>query len=251
MAHTLVELSDTKSTTSEHVVVVDYGTGKPFLCRSGIWVGWATDFIETVVLSYEHDPDELYVGWALNGTVVSNPGIPPTIYPPGFPVPGAPDVLYMTPVDGFLHRISLTGKAGMAETCISAQVLYTTFKDHQQGKPVTYGPSMAVCLSGEEVAWPEAKLEQERACLRHWWEVLHKVVGPVRVHPGDPVEKWLARVQGEDAVRLKGLVQALDEFDAGRDQRIVAAARAELKGIFERVRMQGQIADLARARRPA
>jgi hypothetical protein len=252
MANSLIVLSDTKSVTGEHLVVVDYGKGSPLLCRSGIWVGLETDFIESVVLSYEHGSDDLYVGWALNGAIVSNPGFPPEIFPlPGLPVPGAANVLYMTPVDGFLHRTSLTGQAGMAETCIAAQVLYTTFKDYQQGKPVTYGPSITVCLSGKEIIWPAAKLEQEGECLRRWREILHRVAGPVRVKPGDPVEQWLARVQGEDAVRLQGLAQVLDEADAKRDPRIVEAARQELQGIFERVRMQGQIAELAKTRRPS
>ena len=61
MAHPLVVLSDTKSITDVSVVTIDYGSGLPLLCRSGIWVGLQTLYTETIV-SYEHEPEELYVG---------------------------------------------------------------------------------------------------------------------------------------------------------------------------------------------
>ena len=246
MPASLVELSDTKSTTSEHPIVVDYGRGTPWLCRSGLWFGVQTEFIESVVLSYEHDPEDIYVGWALNGTVVSNPGFPPSYSPwiPGIPVPGAPDVLYLTPADGFYHRISLSGKAGMDKTCVYAQVLYTTYNDIAHGKPMKYGPAMTVCLSGAEILWPQEKLDAERRCLQHLWEIIHKYVLSKHVNPGDPVERWLARVHGDDAVRLKGVAEALEQMDAAANPKLVEAARAELSAVFERLRMQGRIADL-------
>ena len=73
MAHSLVEVSRTKSVTECYLITEDY-TKHPALCRSGIWVGWKCSFAETVLLSYEHDPEELYVGWLINGTMVIDPG---------------------------------------------------------------------------------------------------------------------------------------------------------------------------------
>jgi len=245
MAHPLVVLSDTRSITSTSTVVVDYGTGGPFLCRSGLWVGVETLFTRTVLLSYEHEPEDLYVGWALNGSIVSSPGFPPTIFPPGAAAPGAPDVLYMTPVNDLYHRISFTSTAGMDEECVYAQVLYSTFQDIAQGKPVHYGPALSVCLAGKEIAWPADKLAEERECLEHWRKILHRVAGPKHVNPGDPVEDWLARVRGDAAVRMRGLARAIE---AGGDESLAEAARTELRSLFRRVRLDGRIAGLAAAR---
>jgi hypothetical protein len=247
MAYPLVVVSDTKSIANVSVVTIDYGSGLPLLCRSGIWVGLETQFTEVIVLSYEHDPEELYVGWMLNGSIVSSPGFPPTIFAPGLPVPGAPQVTYMTPINDLYHRISFTSTAGMDDECVYAQVLYNTFQDIQQGKPVKYGPALSVCLSGREITWPADKLAEERQCLERWRRIFHLVDGPRHINPGDPVEDWLARVRGDDAVRIKALAQVIEKPGAGSDKSLVDAARAELKALFQRVRLDGRIAGLSSA----
>jgi hypothetical protein len=241
MAHPLVVISDTKATTGHHTVVEDYNTHH-VLCRFGVWVGCATDFVETVKLSYEHDPDPLYVGWALNGTVVSTPGFPPTIFPPGNPVPGVPDVRYTTPVDGLYHRISLTGTSGMPDRCIYVQVLYTTYDDIVHGRPVSYGPAMTVCLSGQTIEWPADKLAETRDCLKHLWEILHKAVGPVHVNPGDPVETWLARATPEQALQLKGYREALERLDINRDAAIHICLLRDLRALLVQLVLAGRLA---------
>jgi hypothetical protein len=151
----------------------------------------------------------------------------------------------MTPVNDLYHRISLTSTAGMDEECAFAQVLYSTFQDIAQGKPVKYGPALSVCLAGKEIAWPADKLAEERECLEHWRKILHRVAGPRHVNPGDPVEDWLARVRGNDAVRMKGLAHAIE---AGGDESLAEAARSELRSLFRRVRLDGRIAGLGAAR---
>jgi hypothetical protein len=74
MAYPLVELSRARAADGEHLVVENYDLN-PRFCRQGIWVGWKFEFAETVVLSFEHDPEELYVGWSINGTTVVDPGL--------------------------------------------------------------------------------------------------------------------------------------------------------------------------------
>jgi len=241
MAHPLVVLNDTKTVTGHHTVVEDFTTHFA-LCRFGIWVGCETDFIETVTLSYEHDPDPLYVGWALNGTVVSTPGFPTTIFPPGNPVPGVSDVRYMTPVDGLYHRISLAGTSGMPQRCIHVQVLYMTYQDYVQGRPVTYGPATTLCISGQEIDWPADKLEEWRKCLAKFWQIIHEVVGPVHVNPGDPVEAWLARATPEQALRLQGYREALESLDAERDAIILKCVQQDLRALVSQLVLAGRLA---------
>ncbi len=241
MAHPLVILSDSRTVTGHHTVVEDYNTHH-VLCRFGIWVGCATDFIETVKLSYEHDPDPLYVGWALNGTIVSNPGFPPTIFPPGNPVPGAPDVLYMTPVDDLYHRISLTSTSGVPTRCIYVQVLYTTYDDIVHGRPITYGPAKTVCLSGETIEWPASKIQEWLDCLRKFWEIIHKVLVNVHVNPGDPVEQWLARATPEQALRLKGYGEALQRLDPVHDAIVWRCLIVDLEALVKQLVLAGRLA---------
>jgi hypothetical protein len=107
---------------------------------------------------------------------------------------------------------------------------------------------MTVCLSGQDVVWPADKLAAERECLIAWWERIRRVAGPIHPRPGDPVEQWLARVRDEDAIALKGLVQALEQLDPERDPKIVQGARVALQGLFDRIRMQGRIAGLGGSR---
>jgi len=221
--------------------VEDYNL-HPALCRFGVWVGCEEDFVESVVLSYEHDPDPLYVGWALNGTVVSQPGFPPTIFPPGNPVPGTLDVVYMTPVDDLYHRISLTGTSGMTQRCVYAQVLYMTYQDYVNGIPPTYGPALTVCLSGQSITWPADKLEETRECIKHWWEIFRERVGPVPVGPGDPVEDWLARATPEQAFRLKAYADALETLHAERDAIVIRCLLLDLRAIISELVYAGRLA---------
>ena len=90
---TLIELSDDTTTTSCCLMIVDYDVNF-HMCRKGIWVGRRCQQRERIVLSYEHDPEVLYVGWSINGTTVLDPGYGTFTPPWGAPAPGTPDVTY-------------------------------------------------------------------------------------------------------------------------------------------------------------
>jgi hypothetical protein len=235
MAHPLIELSRTRHQTSAHVVIEDYNR-HPTICRHGVWVGWSISFTETVVLSFEHDPEELYVGWAINGSTVIDPGYSLGTPPGGYPVPGAPLLTYVTPMDGFFHRLSLTSTSDTTEECAWVQVLYRG--PTEAGAPAHYGPVMSVCLSGAEVRWPGKKLDEEKHCLRVFFDVLRRYVDVAHVNPGDPVEQWLARIRGDDAVRLRAELDTLQELDPKVDRELAEAIKAELARIV-RARMPG------------
>ncbi|CAN5258294.1 hypothetical protein BH20ACT5_BH20ACT5_07220 [soil metagenome] len=85
---TPIELSDEVTTTGCDLVVIDYDQ-QPQLCRKGIWVGSQCQQSQRIVLSYEHDPEPLYVGWSINGTTVLDPGYGTFTPPGGSPAPGA------------------------------------------------------------------------------------------------------------------------------------------------------------------
>src|SRR6476619_5774966 len=110
--HPLIEYRHTRFEVGRTIAVEDYTT-HPRLCRSGLWIGLASDLIETIVLSYEHDtgpdPEQLNVGWAINGMTVSEPGSPQSHLESmlGWPAPDATSVRYVTPVDDLNHRIQL------------------------------------------------------------------------------------------------------------------------------------------------
>jgi hypothetical protein len=235
MTHPLVELSRTKHQTSAHLVIEDYDK-HPTICRHGIWVGWSVTFTETVVLSFEHDPEELYVGWAINGTTVIDPGYSSGTPPWGYPAPGAPSVTYVTPVDGFFHRLSLTSTSGSGEVCLWVQVLYRG--PSEAGAPAHYGPAMGVCLSGAEVIWPAYKLEEEKRCLAAFFDLLRRYVEVAHVNPGDPVEKWLARLRGEEAVRMKAELETLQKIDPKANRELADAIKADLARML-RARIPG------------
>jgi hypothetical protein len=236
MTHPLVELSDTKNFTGCNLVVENYNL-HPAICRSGIWIGWSCDFTETIVLAYEHDPEELYVGWAINGAVVIDPGYSAGTPPWGAPVPTAPSVTYVCPYGGLYHQISLASTAGHEQVCLWVQVLYR-YPD-EEGQPFHYGPSMYVCLDGYEVIWPEAKLAEMRACLLKFYELLMKYVEIAPVGPGDPVERWLAQLRGDDAVRVKGLVDTFGELDRETEGVFAGAIKDELAGLVRFARSPG------------
>ena len=105
MTHPLVELSRTRSVTDCYVEIENYEK-HPVLCRFGVWVGWRCNFAETVLLAYEHDPEELYVGWQINGTTVIDPGYSAGTPPWGSPTPSAPSVTYRCPAGGLYHQLS-------------------------------------------------------------------------------------------------------------------------------------------------
>jgi hypothetical protein len=235
MAHPLVELSRTKLQAGVHLLFEDYDKN-PRLCRHGTWIGLQTTFSETVVLSYEHDPEPLYVGWALNGTTVVDPGYGTGTPPWGSPTPGDPSVIYTTPVGGLLHRLSLTSAAGSDEECVWVQVLYRA--PAEAGAPSHLGPAMSVCLSGSAVAWPADKLEEERRCLAAFFDLLRRYVRVAHVNPGDPVEQWLARLRGDIAVRVKTEIETLAKLDPKADRDLAEAIAADLAGLL-RARMPG------------
>ena len=240
MAHPLVELSRTRHHTGANFVIEDYGK-HPRLCRHGVWVGWQTTFTETVLLSYEHDPENLYVGWAINGTTVLDPGYGTGTPPWGAPAPGDPSISYVTPVGGFSHRLSLTSTAGSESECLWVQVLYRT--PSQAGQPAQFGPAMSVCLTGSLVAWPSADLEEEKRCLDHLHDLLRRYVRVARVPPWEQVQQWLSHLRGDHAVRFRAEIETLAKLDPAADRELAEAITADLAGQLH-ARMPG--AGLAR-----
>lgn len=230
MAHPLVEVSRVRNTTGCHLVLEDYSK-HPHLCRFGVWIGWRCSFAETVLLSYEHDPEELYVGWQINGTTIVDPGYSSGTPPWGSPAPGASSVTYRCPVSGLFHQLSLTSTAGHDEVCLWVQVLYRY--PNEAGAPFHYGPARWVCVDGWDVTWPAAKIKETQACLARFYELLHRYVEVAHVGPGDPVERWLERVRGDDAVKVKALLEALEEIDPKTEPELAEGARHELTAMVK------------------
>jgi hypothetical protein len=234
VTHPLVVESTTEVDTGCTVVVEDYDC-HPVLCRSGIWVGQRCDFIETVVLSYEHDPDPLYAGWAINGTTLIDPGLSPGTPPWGYPVPGVSGVTYVCPYQGFYHKIALTGTAGMAEVCPWVQVLYRP-STALPTDPAQLGPGRYVCIDAFRIVWPADKLAETRACILALIGRLQGLEEIAHVGPGDPVERWLEAGDPESAFRLGALVDAHEKLHSERDRGLKAAVETEIKGLVERFR---------------
>jgi hypothetical protein len=225
MTHPLVELSRTRSVTKCYLVVEDY-VKHPRLCRSGIWIGLKCEFAETVVLAYEHDPEDLYVGWSIDGTTVIDPGYSSGTPPWGSPAPGAPSVVYRCPVNGLFHELSLTSTPAADESCLWVQVLYRY--PNEAGAPFHYGPSMSVCVKGWEITWPATKVKETNACLARLYDLLRRYVEIAHVGPGDPVERWLERLEGDEAVRVRAMVETLGDLDPEADRELVDAVKEEL-----------------------
>jgi hypothetical protein len=235
MDHPLTETSSI-AITSTYVVIEDYNL-HPALCRFGVWVGLKREFFETYLLSYEHDPEELYVGWAVNGDTLIDPGYSAGTPPWGAPVPGVPGVSYTCPVAGLYHRISLAGTPGMEPQHLWVQVLYRYPTEY--GQPFHYGPGLWVDLVGYSIAWPADKLEEWRECLHRFWELIERYLEEARVGPGDPVERWLEGLRGEEAVRLKALVETLGDLQGDEDRELREAILGELRGIAHWARSPG------------
>lgn len=228
MAHPLVELSRSRAVTNGWLEIRNYDYRE--LCRQGIWVGWRSIFQETVVVSYEHDPEELYVGWQINGTTVIDPGYSPGTPPFGSPAPGESTVRYRCPEGGYMHRLALISTAGEPEHCLYVQVLYRT--PSGQYSPPTFGPSMEVCLSGYEITWPADKLEEYRKCVHRLRDLLERYVQIAHVGPGDPVEEWLLSLEDDEALRVGGMIEALEQLDPKVDAQILDAVRTELTALI-------------------
>jgi hypothetical protein len=227
MSHPLVELSRTRSVTSTTLVVVDYDA-VPKICRHGWWVWLRKEFSETVVLSFEHDPEELYIGWAIGAATVIDPGYSPGTPPFGLPVPGHPSVTYRTPVDGFFHRISFTSTPAHEQECFWVQALYRT--PAEAGAPAHHGPTMLVCLSGSELTWPAQKLKEEKECLDRFRDLLSRYIEVAHVDPWDPIERWVRSLQGDDAVRVRAQLNALEHLDPTSEKELFEAIRSDLSG---------------------
>jgi hypothetical protein len=249
MAHPLIELSRNRNVTKSYVVTEDY-TNKPTLCRSGVWVGLRSEFTETVVLSYEHDPEELYVGWSINGSVVIDPGYSAGTPPWGAPAPSDPSITYRCPVGGQFHRLSLSSTPGSDQECLWVRVLYR--HPNEAGAPFHEGPSLSTCLSGAEVKWPPAKVKAEQACLAHFRELLRRYVElppPVGPPDPDPVERWLERLGGGEAARVRALVETLADLDPAEDPEVFEAIKADVASMVKWAQSPGGLGFRAPAER--
>ena len=234
MADQLVQLSDTTNVTGESLVSEDYNK-HPAICRFGIWVGTLVTFTETVTLAYEHTEDPWYVGWAINGTTVIDPGYGSPAPPSGAPCPGAPSITYRCPLNGVFDRISLTSASGDPHECVSLQVLYRG--PHDQNNPARYGPFARVCLAGSEIEWPAFLLSEWEACLHGFWKVIRSYVQIAHVNPGDPVE-FLAGFPVEEALILKGEIEILERLNVESQPALAKAIEADVIGRL-RARMPG------------
>jgi len=233
----LVELSDTRNGTTSSIVIDDYDQ-HPRLCRAGIWVGVRTEFSETIVLSYEHDAEELYVGWKLNGVSVIDPGYSSGTPPWGFSVPGASDVTYTCPVDDLFHRIQFRSTAGHQESCISVQVLTRT--PAEEFSPPELGPSTITCVAGYDLSWPSANLEAERRCLASLLERLRVYTKVKWVPPGDPPERWIELGRPEELKELLALFETLENLNSVEDEDIAKAVQSNLIRRIQTLRSPGR-----------
>jgi len=226
MPHPLVELTRTRRATATRVVVKNYNI-LPALCRRGVWVGLETLVEEHVVLSFEHDPEELYVGWMINGTTVSDPGFGGGTPPSGLPAPGAPSIRYATPFEFLSHKLSLTSTPGLdLHKCLSVQVLYRRPSDG--AAPARFGPAATVCLHGLEVVWPALKAAEEARCRSALLKLLRTVLPRGLPRPPGPVENWLSTLDDEEVMRVAAQAEALETLDAKADRQLIQAVRADL-----------------------
>jgi hypothetical protein len=230
---TLVELSNDVATTSCELQVVDYDHVRR-LCRSGIWVGRRCEQRQRIVLSYEHDPEVLYVGWSINGTTVLDPGygLPTDPRIPSY-APGMPDVRYETGVNGFYHRIALSVAPDTPRRTPFVSVLYR--RPDGWGSPANEGPGRMLDLRGVTENWPAAKLEEERRCWRDLRERLRHYSKVAHVGPGDPVQLALERVFDPDDMALLGAARAVAELDPQHDADLIAEYTRRVSGLITRL----------------
>jgi len=222
MAYELIELRRNNEVTGQGIVIEDYET-HPTLCRKGVWVGLKTYFAETVVVSFEHHPDELSVVWSLqHGARWLGAGSPDA---PSGPVPGATGVSYRTPIDGFWHRVAFVSQPDTPATSIAIQAYYS--KDQSD---LIAGPNLNVDISGGTIQWPTHKLDEEEACRRHWHDLLTRYVRWEEPQPLDPITTWLDAIHGPAAVRVAAIIEELETLDPEADPELAEALRADLTG---------------------
>jgi hypothetical protein len=240
---TLIELSDDITTTGCSLTIVDYDVVF-HLCRKGIWVGSRCQQRQRVVLSYEHDPEVLYVGWSINGTTVLDPGYGTFTPPWGAPAPGTPDVTYETGVDSFAHRIALRVEPGTPAREVQVRVLYRGPAEASQ--PAHLGPGTTVSLNGVAVHWPKVKLQEERRCWENLLNLLRRYVKVRRPGPGDPVERALERVQNPEDMVVLAAARAVAELDPKADAELIEQYGREVSALVTRLtlgHMPGEIAE--------
>ena len=102
---------------------------------------------------------------------------------------------------------------------------------NEANAPFHYGPAMSACVRGWSVTWPAAKLAETRECLERFYNRLRQYVEIGHVGPGDPVERWLAGLEGDKAVRVKALVETLEQLDPKEEPELRERITAELRTI--------------------
>jgi len=238
---TLLELSDEKTTTSCRLIIVNYDLVFN-LCRKGIWVGRRCQQRERIVLSYEHDPEVLYVGWSINGTTVLDPGYGTFTPPWGAPAPGMPDVTYETGVDWFAHRIALSVEPGTPSRTVQLRVLYR--HPDEASEPAHLGPSRAVSLSGVALHWSAAKLEDERRCWNDLKNYLRRFVKVAHVGPGDPVERALEQVQDPEDMAMLASARVVAELDQNADADLIEEYSRAVSALVNRFALGRILGDI-------
>lgn len=228
----LIELSDDVTTSDCSLVIADYTTDFQ-LCRSGIWLGTTCLQSQRVVLSYEHEPEPLYVGWSINGSTVLDPGYGTFTPPWGAPCPGDPDVTYQTGVDWLYHRIAFSVVPGTATQSVNVQVLYRG--SDGAGQPASAGPSRTVQLAGVVTNWPASKLEEERECWRRLTDLLRQYIEIPKWWPPDPWERLPDLVRDPEDMLVLSAVTAVAELDAKADADLIAQYRLRAGAIVGRL----------------
>jgi len=68
---------------------------------------------------------------------------------------------------------------------------------------------------------------------------VHRYLQVAHVKPGDPVEEWLTRLKGEEAVRLRAGLETLTQLDPKADKDLAIAIKADLAGLLSWARLPG------------
>jgi hypothetical protein len=228
VAYRLIERGRRREKETARLVVKDYDR-EPQLCRRGLWWGIRREYEERVVLSFEHAPDDLAVGWRINDAdYFGHPGTRPA----GDPIPSAPGFRAVTPYEGRYHRLALICGPGTEGQCLWVQPVYTTI-DPVSGE-LKDGPRRAVCLSGYEMQWASHLLREEAQCIARFSGLVDE-----RYNFRIPIGQWAGFLDGPAGplvTRLQGAIDVLDRLDGEADRDIIAAVRTEVESIVERLR---------------
>jgi hypothetical protein len=88
------------------------------------------------------------------------------------------------------------------------------------------------------------KLQEEQSCLNIYHHLLGEYVQVQHVGPGDPVERWLACIQGDEAIRLRAEIETLEKIDRENDRQLFNAIVSDLNRAVQWAKMPGSAVTL-------